>query len=288
MVFDTTSNSYIGNWRFAKRKNANHKALPLRETLFSWCPLISQGRPRPLRFCFGACHGPASAHAKVTFERGGTGSHQSGAPTTVERDPPQPPSLSAGTWRDLHSFFAICSSNSLFLRKKQWFFDFFTAPENFAICTKFFPQDQKRRDLHTVFCRDLSLPSFFPRFVTLSLVLILLPRITFMRNGWSLEIDGHRSTHGLTAEKMAAASWSSLIAKLASCMGRSLSFAPVSLFRKEILRSMQERPLAIQTSGWACGSPCSSFRRSSAACPARQGRWSPRHTEFETREALEG
>eukprot|EP00435_Cladocopium_sp_Y103_P052912 s1807_g16.t1 len=55
---------------------------------------------------------------------------------------------------------------------------------------------------------------------------------------------------------MAAAAWSCLIAKLASCMGASPNFAPASLSRNAILRSTRqpkgtERPLAIQTSGWA-------------------------------------
>ena len=161
--------------RAAKRKNANHKALPLRGSPFSGCPLISQGRPRPLRFCFVAR--PACMRSR--FWRGAEQDLISrGRPRPLRGTPSEPPPSHQELGAICQVFSRFALQILCFSRENQWFFDFFIVPKNFAICTKFFPSARQLRDLHRV---------FFPRFVSLCSVTLqprrMTPVLTFMRTG---------------------------------------------------------------------------------------------------------
>ena len=137
-----------------KRKNANHKALPLRGSPFSGCPLISQGRPRPLRFCFVARPACMRSH----FWRGAEQDLISrGRPRPLRGTPSEPPPLIRNLARFAKFFRDLLFKSFVFHAKTPWFFDFFIVPKNFAICTKFFLSARQLRDFHRVFFRDLSL-----------------------------------------------------------------------------------------------------------------------------------
>ena len=160
--------------RAAKRKNANHKALPLSGSPFSGCPLISQGRPRPLRFCFVARPACMRSH----FWRGAEQDLISrGRPRPLRGTPSEPPPLIRNLARFAKFFRDLLFKSFVFHAKTNGFLTFH--------------RSQKLRDLHQVLPQRPATsrfsPSFFPRFVSLCSVTLqprrMTPVLTFMRNG---------------------------------------------------------------------------------------------------------
>ena len=117
---------YACNLERPKRKNANHKALPLRGSPFSGCPLISQGRPRPLRFCFVARPACMRSH----FWRGAEQDLISrGRPRPLRGTPSEPPPLIRNSARFAKFFRDVLFKSFVFHAKTNGFLTFPSFPK---------------------------------------------------------------------------------------------------------------------------------------------------------------